>query len=121
MSHIILISIAVIVFLFLLVLIVRKLKKRGGSAANHYPENKQLYIGNLAYQVNAHHLREHFSRYGELQTVRLIKNTRTGRSKGFAFITFVNIKDAKNALTENGQDMHGRTVVVRMAKPRDAE
>ncbi len=120
MSHIILISIAVIVFLFLLVLIVRKLKKRS-AGVNHYPENKQLYIGNLAYQVNAHHLREHFSRYGELQTVRLIKNTRTGRSKGFAFITFVNIKDAKNALAENGQDMRGRTVVVRMAKPRDSE
>ena len=120
MSHIILISIAVIVFLFLLVLIVRKLKKRV-ARANHYPENKQLYVGNLPYQVNVHHLREHFSRYGELQTVRLIKNTRTGRSKGFAFIAFANIKDAKNALTENGQDMRGRAIVVRMAKPRDSE
>ena len=120
MSHIILISIAVIVFLFLLVVVIRKLKKHSGSA-NHYPENKQLYIGNLPYQVNAHHLREFFSQYGELQTVRLIKNTRTGRSKGFAFITFATIKDAKSALAANGQDMRGRTIVVRMAKPRDAE
>lgn len=115
MSHIILISIAVVVLLFLLVALIRK-KKR-----HHYPESSQLYIGNLSYGVNAHHLREFFSQYGELKSARLIKNTRTGRSKGFAFITYHRVQDAKNALKANGKDMRGRAIVVRMAKPRDAE
>lgn len=119
MLHYVLISLVALVVLFVVLLVVRKKKMRGGVSA--YPENKQLYVGNLSYQVNAHHLRQFFSQYGELQNVRLIKNTRTGRSKGFAFITFATIADAKQAVKANGLDLRGRSLVVRMAKPRDAE
>lgn len=115
MSHIILIAVAVVVSLFLFITFIRKRKR------HHYPESSQLYIGNLSYHVNAHHLREFFSQYGELKSARLIKNTRTGRSKGFAFITYHHVQDAKNALKANGKEMRGRTIVVRMAKPRDSE
>lgn len=115
MSHIFLLIPIVIIFLVLLVLFVRRIKMR-----NHFnDENKQLYIGNLPYQTNAYHLREFFSQYGEVAHIRLIKNPRTGRSKGFAFITFAQAKDAKNALSANGQQMRGRTIVVRISKQRD--
>ncbi|OGT33996.1 MAG: hypothetical protein A3C44_07905 [Gammaproteobacteria bacterium RIFCSPHIGHO2_02_FULL_39_13] len=87
----------------------------------HYPESEQLYVGNLSYHVNAYHLKELFSKYGAVQNVRLIKNARTGRSKGFAFITYHNVKDAKKALALNGEEMRGRVIVVRMAKPRGEE
>ena len=60
-----------------------------------------------------------FEKFGELQNVRLIKNSHTGRSKGFAFVTFGAVKDAKKALSLNGQDVRGRPIVVRMAKPRE--
>ncbi|OGT44409.1 MAG: hypothetical protein A3F13_01895 [Gammaproteobacteria bacterium RIFCSPHIGHO2_12_FULL_40_19] len=88
-------------------------------AVQRYPSNEQLYVGNLSYQVNGFHLKEFFTQYGEVQNVRLIKNPRTGRSKGFAFVTFASVKDAKKALASNGQDIRGRAIVVRMAKPRD--
>jgi RNA recognition motif-containing protein len=123
MSHVHwLIIVAIIVLLLLAVIVIRARKNRcaiAPSAAQHYPENEQLYVGNLSYQVNGQHLKEFFSQYGTVQNVRLIKNPRTGRSKGFAFVTFASVKDAKKALNSNGNDLRGRAMVVRMAKPRD--
>jgi len=110
--------IAVVVFLLLL-LVIRIKRRMRAKTRQHYPENEQLYVGNLPYQINAHQLKHIFSQFGELGNVRLIKNMRTGRSKGFAFVTFVNLKDAKKALSMNGKDVHGRPAVVRMAKPRE--
>lgn len=107
----------VIIVLCVIWLLIRH--KRKSTDPQYYPESEQLYIGNLSYQVNASQLREIFEKYGELQNVRLIKNSHTGRSKGFAFVTFNNIKDAKKALSLNGEDVRGRPIVVRMAKPRE--
>ncbi len=117
---IIFILIAVMVLLILFFIIRGITKNRGaGKSTQHYPESEQLYVGNLSYQVNGFHLKDFFSKYGDVQNVRLIKNNRTGRSKGFAFVTFANVKDAKKALGVNGQDFRGRPMVVRMAKPRE--
>lgn len=114
------IFLAVIVVFLAIFMFIRKRKKQSGyQSSQHYPESEQLYVGNLSYQMNTHQLKEIFSEYGNVQTIRLIKNTRTGRSKGFAFVTFANVKDAKKALTLNGQDVRGRAIVVRMAKPRE--
>ena len=111
------IAIPIVALLFLIVLI-RVIKKRS-SRQLHYPEGEQLYVGNLSYQMNGHHLKEFFSQYGDVQSVRLIKNSHTGRSKGFAFVTYSNAKEAKKALASNGVDVRGRAIVVRMAKPRE--
>ena len=111
--------IAIVVLVLLVAFLVVRLIRRRKSRAEDYPEGEQLYVGNLPYQVNGYHLKEFFSQYGAVEYVRLIKDNRTGRSKGFAFVTFGNTKDAKNALSANGQDMRGRAIVVRMAKPRE--
>lgn len=118
MLKIILIIVAVIVFFALLFIVIHRKKTRSKDTC--YADNKQLYIGNLSYQMNAHHLKQLFSPYGELQQIHLIKNPRTGRSKGFAFVTFLNSNDAKKALSENGKTIRGRTIVVRIAKPRES-
>lgn len=120
MSIIYILLIAAVVALALFFIIRGIIKNRPKkTTAQRYPANEQLYVGNLSYQVNGFHLKEFFSQYGEVQNVRLIKNPRTGRSKGFAFVTFASVKDAKKALVTNGQDIRGRAIVVRMAKPRD--
>lgn len=118
MPHFYYLIIAAVVVLLLGVLIVRK-KKKEASGAQYYPESEQLYVGNLSYQVNSFHLKDFFAQYAEVSNVRLIKNKHTGRSKGFAFVTFANVKEAKKALTANGKDLRGRPIVARMAKPRD--
>ena len=110
--------IGVVVLIVVLIIYLRK-RKRRVSAAQYYPESEQLYVGNLSYQVNNFHLKDFFSKYGIVSNVRLIKNKHTGRSKGFAFVTFANTKEAKKALVANGQDLRGRPIVARMAKPRE--
>ncbi len=117
MSNLFYYVIGAVVLLLFVIIVVRVAKKRG-VLEQHYPENEQLYVGNLSYQINSHQLKKVFSRYGEIETVRVIKNTKTGRSKGFAFVTYVNTKAAKKALGANGQELRGRAMVVRMAKPR---
>lgn len=108
----------IVVFVMLFVFVKRK-KMQATGHTTQYPESEQLYVGNLSYQMNMHQLKEVFSKYGDVQNVRLIKNTRTGRSKGFAFITYANTKDAKKALSLHGCEVRGRAIVVRMAKPRE--
>lgn len=119
MPHLFYLISTVIIVVALLALFILIFSRKKYDSKQHYPESEQLYIGNLSYQVNSFHLKQFFAQYGDLQDVRLIKNMRTGRSKGFAFITYSNIKDAKKALGANGADIYGRSIVVRMAKPRD--
>lgn len=120
MSNLIYLIIAVVVLVAIVVVVrVIKRKKSAPVKAERYPVGEQLYVGNLSYHVNGFHLKQFFSEYGDVQTVRLIKNPKTGRSKGFAFVTYSNVKDAQKALASNGRDVRGRAIVVRMAKPRE--
>ena len=109
------IAIAVVV-LILLILIIRRVKRRGGSSVS--TNNAQVYIGNLPYRVNEGDLKEYFSAYGRIVDVRMVKDRKTGRSKGYAFITYSNASEADESLDSHGDDMHGRSIVVRIAKPR---
>ncbi|MFP6782495.1 MAG: RNA-binding protein, partial [Gammaproteobacteria bacterium] len=51
-------------------------------------QQNKLYVGNFPYSVDEDQLREMFSPYGEIEELALIMDRETGRSKGFAFITF---------------------------------
>lgn len=119
MPHFLINIFITIVFILILLIIFIQRKKRKKRVAQHYAESEQLYVGNLSYQINNHQLKEFFSKYGDVHTVRVIKNNRTGRSKGFAFITFENVRHAKKALTANGEQLRGRPLVIRMAKPKE--
>ena len=118
----ILIIAIVVVVLILIISIVRRVKRghgqgQGPSSAS-MPANEQVYIGNLPYRVNERDLRDFFSSYGNIADVRIVKDRKTGRSKGYAFITFSNAREANKSLESHGQDMEGRSMVVRIAKPR---
>lgn len=109
----------VVIVLFLLFKLVKGRKGAADSGQQYYPESNQLYVGNLPYQVNSEELSKLFSTFGALESARVVRNTKTGRSKGFAFVTFEEVKQAKKALKLNGKEVRGRVLVVRMAKPRD--
>ncbi|OGO94234.1 MAG: hypothetical protein A3F41_03280 [Coxiella sp. RIFCSPHIGHO2_12_FULL_44_14] len=80
-----------------------------------------MYVGNLPYRIDENILKDHFAQYGDIQTVKVVRNFRTGQSKGYAFITYANAKQATKALIAHGQEFHGRSMVVRIAKPRQQE
>jgi len=104
----------IIVLLLVFIFFVFSKRRRKSSAAN-----EQIYIGNLPYRANERDLRKRFSQYGQIRDVRIVKDRSTGRSKGYAFITFSSDREAKKSLSAHGKELAGRSLVVHVAKPRD--
>src|SRR5262245_65825820 len=79
-----------------------------------------LYVSNLAYTTTEDELSHLFEAYGTVESVRIITNRETGRSRGFAFVEMPNAIQARVALAElNGMELGGRTLAVQEARPRD--
>jgi cold-inducible RNA-binding protein len=81
-------------------------------------QQNKLYVGNLAFSATQSDVEEAFSSYGEIDEVRLITDRDTGRSRGFAFVTFATQQDAESALEMNGKTLDGRNLIVNIAKEK---
>jgi len=80
----------------------------------------KLYVGNLSYSTTDEDLRTAFGQYGTLDSVDVILDRNTGRSKGFGFIQMGNDEEAKAAIEGlNGKDLDGRSLNVNEARPRE--
>lgn len=125
-SSAVLIAIVCIFFVILVILSVKLLKTRHGVVMDVDQSqpmdaeyiNEQIYVGNLPYHANEDDLKDYFSRFGGIESVHVIRNFKTGRSKGYAFVTYATPNEANVALAAHGQDLQGRSMVVRIAKPR---
>jgi RNA recognition motif-containing protein len=82
---------------------------------------KKIYVGNLSYGTTDDGLRTLFASYGEVDSVSIITDRDSGRSKGFGFVEMREEADAKNAISAlDGYEMDGRRLRVNEAndKPR---
>lgn len=80
----------------------------------------KIYVGNLSYETTEDQLRAVFADVGEVDSVTLITDRHSGRSKGFAFVEMSNDEEAKTAITQlNGKEIDGRTMNVSEARPRE--
>ena len=80
---------------------------------------KKLYVGNLSYNVTEDSLKDVFAAIGEVQSVRIITDAATGRSKGFGFVEMAADEDAEKAIaTLNGTAVLDRTINVSEARPQ---
>jgi len=78
-----------------------------------------IYVGNLNYRVREEDLKQVLEEYGVVDSVKIIKDRDTGRSKGFAFVEMANDDEAKKAIDElNEAEYEGRQMVVKEARPR---
>ena len=78
-----------------------------------------IYVGSLSLDVNDDDLRQAFEAYGQVESVKIIKNRYTGDSRGFAFIEMLTNKEALSAIEGlNGKRFKGHTIVVNEARPR---
>lgn len=78
-----------------------------------------IYIGNLNYRVRESDLKQVLEEYGTVESVKLIIDRETKRSKGFAFAEFPNEDEARNVIAElNGAEFEGRQMVLKEATPR---
>jgi RNA recognition motif-containing protein len=82
-------------------------------------QQNKLYVGNFPFSVDEAQLRDLFSPYGEISELAMITDRETGRSKGFAFITFATQQAAEKALELDGKDLGGRNLRVNMAQERE--
>ena len=78
-----------------------------------------LYVGNLSYETNEETLRTLFAEYGQIESVNLITDRYTGRSRGFAFVEMSTEQAAQEAMSGlNGKQVDDREIKVDQAKPR---
>ena len=80
----------------------------------------RLFVGNLPYKTMESELMEHFSAAGAVNSVDLMLDKFTGKSRGFAFVEFANSADAQKAVEMfNNKDFQGRNLTVNIARPRE--
>jgi len=78
-----------------------------------------IYVGNLSYEVNEKDLQKAFSEFGEVLSVKIIKDQYDGRSKGFGFVEMPDKREAEAAIEGlNSKEFKGRSIRVNQAKPR---
>jgi RNA recognition motif-containing protein len=79
-----------------------------------------IYVGNLAFTASEDDVRQLFEPYGVVDSVRVITDHYTGRSRGFGFVEMPDSRAAQAAiagLQDTAQG--GRTLTINAAKPRD--
>lgn len=80
---------------------------------------KKLFVGNLSYTADEDSLRELFATVGEVQSVRIITDAVTGRSRGFGFVEMTSEEDAQKAIASlNGTTFMDKSIVVNEARPQ---
>jgi len=80
----------------------------------------KLYVGNLAFQTSSEELQNLFAQAGTVESVSLIEDRETGRSRGFGFIEMSTKEEGAAAIQQfNGKDLGGRALNVNEAKPRE--
>jgi RNA recognition motif-containing protein len=78
-----------------------------------------IYVGNLSYEVTEEDLKKAFEAFGQVESVRIIKDMDSGRSKGFGFVEMPAKAEGQSAIEGlNGKEVKGRAVNVNEARPR---
>ena len=78
-----------------------------------------IFVSNISFKVREQALSELFAQYGEVSSVRIIKDKETRRSKGYGFVEMPNDNEANAAINAlNGSNHYERNIVVAEAKGR---
>ncbi len=79
-----------------------------------------IFVAKLNYDTVEDDLRDLFEQYGEVDTVKIINDRETGRSKGYGFVEMPNSDEGNNAIENlNEVEFDGRTIVVKEARPKE--
>ncbi len=80
---------------------------------------KKLYVGGLSYGTTEDALHDLFSQAGQVDSVKIIVDRETGRSKGFGFVEMSTDAAAQDAISKyDGKEFDGRRITVNEAKPQ---
>ncbi len=80
----------------------------------------RIYVGNLPFGATEDEIRALFSPHGKVESVRIITDRETGRSRGFGFVEMSDEVEAKKAMEALAScEIGGRTLVIDEARPRE--
>ena len=80
----------------------------------------RIYVGNLPYGATEEEVQDAFANHGEVESVVIIRDRETGRSKGFGFVEMTSDENAEAAIAAlNGNTFQSRTLTVNQARPRE--
>ncbi|HPH88203.1 MAG TPA: RNA-binding protein [Chitinophagales bacterium] len=78
-----------------------------------------IFVANIERKVTDEQLQELFQQYGEIASLKLIRDRDTGVSKGYAFVEMANDDEAQKAIDAlNEFDLEGRALAVNEARPK---
>ncbi len=80
-----------------------------------------IYVGNLSTDTSEDELRQAFAAFGEVASVRIVRDGATGESRGFGFVEMAAEEQAKTAIAEmNGKELKGSQLTVEQGRARTA-
>lgn len=80
-----------------------------------------IFVGNLSFRITEQELQREFEAFGEVDSVKIIMDRETLKSRGFAFVEMRNQNHALAAIAGiNGKELAGQTLKVNEARPREA-
>ena len=78
-----------------------------------------IYVGNLSYEITQEDLQQAFEGFGQVESVKVIKDNYSGRSKGFGFVEMRDSAEGHSAIDGlDGKELKGRALKVGKARPR---
>jgi RNA recognition motif-containing protein len=78
-----------------------------------------IYVGSLPYNITEEELKQAFQAFGNVESVNIVKDKFTGKSKGFGFVKMPSQEEAQAAVDGlNGKEFKGRTLTVNKARPK---
>ena len=80
----------------------------------------KLFVGNLSFNTTENDLQDAFAAHGQVVEATLMMDGMTGRSRGFAFVTYSTPEEAQKAIEAmNGAQIDGRALTVNIARPKE--
>jgi cold-inducible RNA-binding protein len=80
--------------------------------------NRKLFVGNLSFSTEESTLQDLFAQAGPVDSVRVMRDQATGRSRGFGFVEMATEEAAQAAIDKfNENDLDGRRIAVNEARP----
>ena len=79
-----------------------------------------MYVSNLSFHTSEEDLKDLFSKYGSVDSAKIIMDRETNRPRGFAFVEMPSEEDGNAALNGlNGKEIQGRALSVSVARQRE--
>jgi RNA recognition motif-containing protein len=80
----------------------------------------KLFVGNLSFNTTENDLQSAFAAHGQVVEANLMMDRMTGRSRGFAFVTYATPEEAQKAIEAmHGAQLDGRALTVNIARPKE--